>query len=192
MREVIAFISIDNTLDRRDIYLRAIRGGALTGSDDTHSDMRMIHLMRSLTVELDLLAADFARRHSLHATDLRALIALLDASRTGILATPGWLGEQLGLNSASTTALIDRLAEVGYASRVRDLVDRRRVLLVVTDEAKALGLTYFGPLFTKLMTAMRAFTPEEQETARRFLESMRDTVTAHHRAESADGATSRP
>ena len=64
------------------------------GSDAADPEMRMIHLMRSLTVELDLFAAGFARRHSLHATDLRALIQLLDASRDGVLATPGRLGEQ--------------------------------------------------------------------------------------------------
>jgi DNA-binding MarR family transcriptional regulator len=164
----------------------------VTNADDTDPGMQMIHLMRSLAVELELFAADFARQHSLHATDLRALIHLLDASRTGILATPGWLGEQLSLNSASTTALIDRLAEAGYVSRVRDLVDRRRVLIVVTDNAKSLGLTYFGPLFTQLIATMREFTPAEQETTRRFLQAMRDTVTAHHRTESADGARSRP
>ncbi len=155
----------------------------MTGSDDGDPGMRMIHLMRSLTVEFDLFAAGFARRHSLHMTDLRALIQLLDAARADVRATPGWLGEQLGLNSASTTALIDRLAAAGYVARVHDSVDRRRVLLDVTDAAKAVGATYFGPLFTQLTATMRAFTPAEQAIARRFLEAMRDTVVAHRETE---------
>lgn len=160
--------------------------------DDADPGMRMVNLMRSLTVELDLFTGDFARHHSLHATDLRAIIHLLDASRAGFLATPGWLGEQVGLNSASTTALIDRLGDAGYVNRTRDLVDRRRVLIVVTDEAKALGLTFFGPLVRKLLDAMRDFTPAEQATAHRFMATMRDTVVTHHRGESAIGAHSRP
>ena len=148
--------------------------------DDTAPEMRMIHLMRSLTVEFDLFAAGFARRNGLHMTDLRALIQLLDAARADVRATPGWLGEQLGLNSASTTALIDRLAAAGYVSRAHDSVDRRRVLIEVTDAAKAIGTSYFGPLFAHLTAAMGEFTPAEQATARRFLETMRDTVVAHH------------
>jgi DNA-binding MarR family transcriptional regulator len=158
----------------------------VTIPDDTDPDMQMVHLMRSLTVELDLFGAEFARRHRLHSTDLRALIHLLDASRTGTLATPGWLGEQLSLNSASTTALIDRLGNAGYVSRVRDIVDRRRVLIVVTDDATALGRRFFGPLITKLIAEMRAFTPSEQAIARRFLESMRDAVAAHQQADATD------
>jgi hypothetical protein len=47
----------------------------------------------------------------LHSTDVRALIHLLDAARAGRNATPGWLGSQLGLNSASVTALVDRLED---------------------------------------------------------------------------------
>ena len=45
------------------------------------------------TVELELSRTEFARRHGLHATDLRALIALLDAGRAGQRATPGWLAQ---------------------------------------------------------------------------------------------------
>jgi DNA-binding MarR family transcriptional regulator len=48
---------------------------------------------------------------------------------SGWTAAPGWLGVQLGLNSAGTTTLIDRLERRGYVERVRDTRDRRiRVL----------------------------------------------------------------
>src|SRR3954467_7428888 len=98
--------------------------------DDTEPGMRMVHLLRAITVELDLFGAEFAGLHALHPTDLRALIHLLDAARSDSTATPGWLGDQLGLNSAAVTALIDRLERVGHVRRVRDTHDRRRVLLV--------------------------------------------------------------
>lgn len=51
--------------------------------------MQLVHLLRGLTVELDLFGAGFAGRNGLHPTDLRALIHLLDAARAGTVVTPG-------------------------------------------------------------------------------------------------------
>lgn len=59
------------------------------------SSLYLVHSLRALTVELDLAAARFARLHRLNGSDLRALIALLDAERAGTAATPGWLSTQL-------------------------------------------------------------------------------------------------
>ena len=97
--------------------------------------MPLIHLLRQVTVEFDLLAAEFARLHGLHPTDLRALIHLLDAARPGTPATPGWLADQLGLDASSVTALVHRLEELGHVRRRRDTADRRRVLLDVDERA---------------------------------------------------------
>ena len=143
--------------------------------------MEMVHLLRAITVELDLFGAAFASEHGLHATDVRALIHLLDADRDHIAATPGWLGKILGINSASTTALIDRLERVGHIRRTRDSTDRRRVLLVVEPSAIAMGWSFFGPLMTRMVTSMRAFDEKELATVRRFLLAMIEVVTAGRR-----------
>lgn len=116
-----------------------------TVAEDTHG-YELVHRMRALVVQLDLFGAEFAQSHGLHATDVRALIALLDAARAGHQATPGWLGQQLGLNSASVTALIDRMEKSGLVTRERDGRDRRRVIVEVSDTAKTLGWSFFGPL----------------------------------------------
>jgi DNA-binding MarR family transcriptional regulator len=150
----------------------------------------MVHLLRRITVELDLFGAEFAGRNGLHPTDVRALIHLLDAGRSGITATPGWLGEQLGLNSATTTGLIDRLERFGHVRRVRDTRDRRRVLLVVEERAVALGWSFFGPLITELVTAMRSFDAAELATVQRFLIAMNEVVTAGRRASVKGGSPS--
>ncbi|MET7396956.1 MarR family transcriptional regulator [Dactylosporangium sp. NPDC005572] len=145
--------------------------------DDQDPGLRLVHLLRGLTVEFDLLAAEFAAANRLHPTDLRALIALLDAGRDGTVATPGWLGEQLGLNSASTTGLIDRLERAGHVRRIRDTRDRRRVHVVVEERAVALGWAFFGPLITEVVTATRAFSDAELDTVRRFLGTVTGVVT---------------
>jgi DNA-binding MarR family transcriptional regulator len=158
---------LDNNLDRRI-------GGVET-----------VHRLRALTMELNLFGAEFADRHHLHTTDLRALIALLDAARAGHIATPGWLGQQLGISSASTTALIDRLEKADLLRRARDTTDRRRVVVEVTPHAVELGTSFFGRLIDRAVDAIESFSPRERETIERFLTQMQ-AVAADARAE-ADG-----
>ena len=140
--------------------------------------MALIHLLRQITVELDLLGAEFARLHGLHPTDVRALIHLLDAERAGIPATPGWLAAQLRLDASSVTAVVHRLEGPGHVRRQPDPADRRRVLLEVTEPAVALGWSFFGPLISRLVDAMQSFDDAELTTAHRFLDAMANAVPA--------------
>jgi len=131
--------------------------------------MPLVHLLRAVTVELGLVSDRFAALHGLHPTDLRALIHLLDADRAGIRATPGWLGGRLAMASPAVTALVDRLARLGFVRRAPDPADRRRVLLEVDETAVTLGWSFFGPLIHGLIKATGDFTPAELETVERFL-----------------------
>jgi DNA-binding MarR family transcriptional regulator len=144
--------------------------------DDDDPGMQLVHRLRALTVELDLLGAEFARRNGLHPTDLRALIALLDAARAEVPATPGWLAGQLGLDSSSVTALVDRMERLGHVRRERDPHDRRRVRLRVDEPALAMGWSFFGPLIGTVVTAAESFTPAELATVDRFLRRVGEAV----------------
>jgi DNA-binding MarR family transcriptional regulator len=145
---------------------------------DSGPESWVVHLLRAVTIEANLLGTEFAAANDLHVTDLRAIIELLDAERAGRIATPTWLGEQLRLNSASVTALIDRLERMGHVRRERDPIDRRRVLLAVTPTAKQLGLAFFGPLIGRIIQAMTEFGPAETETIHRFLSRMITEIRA--------------
>ncbi|MBT2441460.1 MarR family transcriptional regulator [Streptomyces sp. ISL-36] len=145
----------------------------------TESPERAIfHLLRAVTVEYGLRQGEFAVRNGMHATDVRALICLLDAERAGVDATAGWLGAQLGLNSAGTTAVIDRLERLGHVARIRDDRDRRRVLLRVEDRAKELGGASFGPLIDRTVALLREFDEGEVDAVRRFLTGVREIMAA--------------
>ncbi|MFD6857862.1 MarR family winged helix-turn-helix transcriptional regulator [Rhodococcus sp. NPDC060090] len=135
-----------------------------------------VHQLRALVVELHLLGAEFARVNGMHATDVRALICLLDADRATRPATPTWLREQLHLESASVTALIDRMEKAGHVRRRRDDRDRRRVLLEVTAAAKERGWAFFGPLLASATTALDTYSAEELITIDKFLADMRGGV----------------
>jgi len=144
---------------------------------------QLVHLLRTITVELDLFGAEFARLHQLHPSDVRALIALLDAERASQTATPGWLAEQMGLDSSSITALVDRLERLGHVRRHRDSDDRHRVRLELQDQAHTLGWSFFGNLIGEAVTAMRSFDETELDTAERFLIAMIDVVTTVRRTQ---------
>jgi DNA-binding MarR family transcriptional regulator len=146
-------------------------------SDKEEPGLDVVHQLRAVTLELDLLGAEFAQRNGLHPTDLRALVHLLDAARSDTPATPGRLGRELGLNSAGTTALLDRLERLGHVRRVRDSRDRRRVLLEVEESAVAVGRSFFGPLIARVTGSLSTFSDAEQAAIRRFLGEVREAVT---------------
>ena len=140
--------------------------------------LEVVHLLRRTTVLLHQAGGEFASRNGLHPTDVRALIALLDAQRASVAATPGWLGSELGLNSASVTALVDRLERLDLVRRERDTQDRRRVLLMVSDRARDLGWGFFGGLIDDLLGVVDARNQRDRAAVRRFLDDVVAVIQA--------------
>lgn len=66
-----------------------------------------------------------AEKAGLHVTDAECIDFLLEAKS----ATAGELAKATGLTSGAMTAAIDRLEEVGFVVRERDIQDRRRVFV---------------------------------------------------------------
>ena len=142
-------------------------------------------LLRRLTVELDAVGQRFAGLHGLGRTDVRALVAVMDAARHGEALTAGRLGSAVELSSASVTALVDRLERAGHLRRVRDHVDRRRVTLEMSPEAMAAGAEFFGGLQQDLMGAMQGYSDEELAVVHRFLTGMTEVIERHARSDPA-------
>ena len=138
--------------------------------------MEVVHLLRAATVELALHSARFASRNGMHPTDVRALIALMDASRAGDEMTAGRLGAALGLNSAGTTALVDRLERAGHVRRLRDPRDRRKVVIEVTERAVELGWSSFGPLIGQTVELLQGYDERELAAIKGFLAGVRDAA----------------
>jgi DNA-binding MarR family transcriptional regulator len=136
-------------------------------------------LLRRLSVELDAVGQRFADLHGLGRTDVRALVAIMDAARRGEPLTAGGLGAAVSLSSASVTALVDRLERAGHVRRVRDPADRRRVVLEMTATAMAAGTAFFGGLQRDLVAAMDGYSDADLAVVRRFLTEMTEVVAAH-------------
>lgn len=108
--------------------------------------------------------------------DLLALRLILDNTAAGRSTASKDVSAYLGVSSASTSALIDRLERGGFVERRPSRVDKRSTELVPT--AAALGET--EPLLTAAQEQIAATTaelsPDEAETITRFLTRMRETV----------------
>lgn len=137
-----------------------------------------VHRLRALTLLLDAAGADFAARTGLTATDVRALVCLLDRERAGVPASPTWLAGELRLTTASVTALLDRLERAGHVRRVPRTDDRRRVDVIVQDSAKALGWAFFGPLIDAAAAVLDRRSAAERAVIDAFLDDMVAAVEA--------------
>ena len=151
------------------------------GQDDPRPEIP--RLLRSMNVELDAVGHRFAEMHDLGRTDVRALIAIMDATRGGRALTAGGLGSAVELSSASVTALVDRLERAGHVRRARDPEDRRRVVLEMTEATMASGDEYFGGLQSELVRVLAGYTDEELAVVRRFLAEATEAIVRHRRAE---------
>jgi DNA-binding MarR family transcriptional regulator len=95
----------------------------------------------------------------LNRTDLRVIDII---EREGRL-TAGQVAERTGLTTGAVTTVIDRLEEAGYAHRVRDTEDRRRVFVEVTDEARRLGDSFYGEHAALAETFFKQYSEAEIE-----------------------------
>ena len=139
-----------------------------------------LFLLRRLTVEVDTFSRGFAAAHALHPTDVRALVAMLDAAFAGEPLGPARLAEELGLTSAATTALLDRLERAGHAARRPHPTDRRRTIVEPTDHARQEGRQWFGELNRDMLTALRDVDDADVATFLRVVDALLKVVQAHN------------
>ena len=104
-----------------------------------------------------------------------------DMAAIGLLTQHGPMGSaelarRLGISSASTTLLVDRLEAAGHAERVRDTTDRRRVVLTDTPAARAATLRAWLPSIREIDDICRDLTRSQREFALDFLRQITSAV----------------
>ena len=124
-----------------------------------------------------------AERLGVSETDLLCLNIIQNSG--GLSA--GQLATQSGLTAGAVTGVIDRLVAVGYARRIPDSSDRRRVRVEVTPAFYRSAERIWGPmaadwhsmLLKKFTIAelerINAFLRETNEIGRRHLDRLRNT-----------------
>ncbi|MEV8355068.1 MarR family winged helix-turn-helix transcriptional regulator [Streptomyces niveus] len=152
----------------------------MTSSDDGGTapgpaDLRAFAVeLRRMNGEINRLVHGFANDQGLHATDIQALAAILDAETP---LTPGRLRDHLGLTSGAVTACLDRLERAGHIRRSRESADRRVVHLHYLAGARSAARSHFRPLAEATERARAGFSEPELAVVLRFLASVNDELT---------------
>ena len=117
-----------------------------------------------------------ARRLGVSESDLRCLNIVENAG--GISA--GELAVQAGLTAGAVTGVIDRLERAGYARRVADPADRRRITVEVTPAFYKAADRIWGPMAAEWQSLLsRKFTIEELERVTAFLRATNELGRRH-------------
>jgi DNA-binding MarR family transcriptional regulator len=117
-----------------------------------------------------------ASRLGVSDTDLRCL-NIIENSR-GL--TAGELAARSGLTAGAVTGVIDRLERHGYARRVPDAADRRRVRIEVTHAFYRAADRIWGPLAADWQTTLATqFAGRELEVIIAFLRTAGDLGRRH-------------
>jgi DNA-binding MarR family transcriptional regulator len=117
-----------------------------------------------------------AERLGLNRTDLHAINII---ENSGGLAA-GELAKEAGLTSGAVTGVIDRLERAGYARRVADKADRRRVNVEVTPKFYARAEKIWGPVAADWTSRLGSrFTAEELERVVDFLRASTELSREH-------------
>lgn len=119
----------------------------------------------------------FAIGRGMHHSDLQALVAIITADDAGEPLTPARLREHIGLSSAGTTYVVDRLEEAGYVRRTQDHpTNRRLVRLRYTERGLATVAAFFRPIGRRTGRVMDEFDPAELAIIKRFLTGVADAM----------------
>ncbi|HMK92459.1 MAG TPA: MarR family transcriptional regulator [Thermoleophilia bacterium] len=129
-------------------------------------DAELNELRRTADRLDEVVAAQFG----VNRTDLRCLGILYRRGRV----TAGQLAEESGLTPGAITTVLDRLERSGYANRVADPTDRRRVLVTSTVATRELGARVFGELELASRARLEPLDEGSVELIRDYLKGIRD------------------
>lgn len=109
-------------------------------------------------------------------TDILALRYLLRAEVSGRAVVPKDLSQFLGITSASTTSLIDRLVASGHVRREPHPTDRRSVVVVPTVESDKEVRVTLGAMHRRMMAVAESLSADEARVVVDFLRRMTEAL----------------
>ena len=90
--------------------------------------------------------------------------------------SPSEITRYLGVSTASTTAIIDRLEKSGHVTRIPHPTDRRSIHIVATAASDEEVRATLGAMHTRMMSAVVDMTPEESAAVVACLGRLQDAV----------------
>ncbi|MGO4600196.1 MarR family winged helix-turn-helix transcriptional regulator [Terrabacter sp. 2RAF25] len=120
--------------------------------------------LQELVEVSEAVPAVVARKAGLSTTELHSLRHLV----RGPLG-PVEIGRLLGVTSAASSGVVDRLVSRGHAERRSHPDDGRRTEVVITDSGRTEVLAYMRPMFEALAELDASLDDREREVVERYL-----------------------
>lgn len=121
-------------------------------------------LLRELLNLAEQVAPTISRRADLGHTELRALEMLVQSAHG-----PVELAHRLGVTSAASSGIVDRLAARGHVAREPHPSDGRRTVVRITTSGREEVLGYLMPMFLGLAAVDAGLTEAERRAVDRYL-----------------------
>jgi DNA-binding MarR family transcriptional regulator len=116
-----------------------------------------------------------AQRLGVNETDLHCLNIVENAG--GI--TAGELAAESGLTTGAVTGVIDRLERKGFAKRVSDPADRRRVKVEVTKTFYSRAEKIWGPVAADWASSLERFSAAQLDAFNQILRTTNEVTRRH-------------
>jgi len=148
-----------------------------SGMDDAEITqvVRVLHSIRRWRETEQRISLSSRNDMHLNENDMKALHFLVVCKNEGIIATPGTIAEHLGISSASTTKLLDRLTAAGHIERAPHPTDRRALTIVITQRTHEQVRDTVGRTHARRFDVAAALAPAERELVIRFLDALSST-----------------
>lgn len=99
-------------------------------------------------------------------TDLGAMEQLIESGPL----SPAELARRLGITRPAVTAVVDRLARLGHASRADNPADRRGIVVTASPGSTGKTMGILLPMIMDIDSALDRFDPGEQAAISEYLE----------------------
>lgn len=141
---------------------------------DIDQCVRVMEALRGWQEAARTLSEASKRYMKLNESDMRAIRMIIRAQQQGRLVTPKDIAHEVGISSASTTKLVERLVAGGHLLRTQHPSDRRTVCIEVTESTRISAHETIGRQHARRFAAAAAMSPDDREAVIRFLTALSD------------------
>lgn len=143
---------------------------------DAERGRRMLQALRLYHVAETAMRRRTRTAMNMGDNELVALRFLIRAEGRGEQVTPTDIARFVGISTASTTSLLDRLERMGHIQRLRNASDRRSVTLRSTELAAHEVRSTLGDMHERMMAATAGVSEDEARAIVGFLERVSAAV----------------
>ena len=132
--------------------------------------------VRAVSDAMDRMYGGMKDDMSTNMTDLAAMRMLIIREQRGESVSPHDLARHLRISTASTTKLVDRLADAGHVVRLPHPNDRRSRVIALTDHSKRSFFAHFRHSLQAMGAVAKEYPPEELEVITGFLLRLAEAI----------------